>query len=155
MHCKLLFITCTYYFYLWTGNGTTCISSVYGSTVSCNIHDYRWEVPLYQNTLFNDTSSSQFQCECVLCNNVCGHVVFSSLHLSLTCSRRGCMDVMRCLVTEAHCDPNARDNDGETPLHWACRWAECLVCSVVSELSVSQLCPTIWCPAVMSVTRVV
>ena len=24
------------------------------------------------------------------------------------------------LVNECHCDPNVRDNDGKTPLHYAC-----------------------------------
>ena len=35
--------------------------------------------------------------------------------------RYGRLDVVRYLVTEADCNPNVRDNGGETPLHWACR----------------------------------
>ena len=30
-------------------------------------------------------------------------------------------DIMIWLVNEGHCDPNVRDNDGETVLHFACR----------------------------------
>ena len=33
--------------------------------------------------------------------------------------RRGHLDVVRYLVTEAQCDPNVGDNDGSTPLHRA------------------------------------
>ena len=33
----------------------------------------------------------------------------------------GYLDVVRYLVTEAGCNPNVRDNDGETLLHKACR----------------------------------
>ena len=36
-------------------------------------------------------------------------------------SRFGLLDVVRYLVTEAHCDPNVKDNDGLTPLHYACQ----------------------------------
>ena len=41
---------------------------------------------------------------------------FSVLH-----SRLGDLDVMRSLVNDAHCDPNVKNKDGETPIHWACR----------------------------------
>ena len=41
---------------------------------------------------------------------------FSVLH-----SRQGHLDVVRCLVNDAHCDPNVKNKDGETPLHLACR----------------------------------
>ena len=30
-------------------------------------------------------------------------------------------DIVIWLVNEGHCDPNVRDSDGETPLHYACR----------------------------------
>ena len=33
----------------------------------------------------------------------------------------GDLDVVRYLVAEADCNPNVKDNDGETPLHKACR----------------------------------
>ena len=35
-------------------------------------------------------------------------------------SRLGLLEVAKYLVNEGHCDPNARNNDGETPLHYAC-----------------------------------
>ena len=38
--------------------------------------------------------------------------------------REGRPDIVRYLVTEAGCDPNARDGSEQTPLHWACRWAQ-------------------------------
>ena len=41
--------------------------------------------------------------------------------VSLVFSRINCKDIVICLVNECHCDPNARGNDGETPLHCACR----------------------------------
>ena len=31
------------------------------------------------------------------------------------------LNVVRYLVTEADCNPDVRDNDGDTPLHEACR----------------------------------
>ena len=44
------------------------------------------------------------------------------LHACLCCfSRNGCKDIVIWLVNEGYCDPNVRDNDGETPLHFACR----------------------------------
>ena len=36
-------------------------------------------------------------------------------------SRYGYVEIAKCLVNEGHCDPNAKDNDGEIPLHYACR----------------------------------
>ena len=41
--------------------------------------------------------------------------------------REGRPDIVRYLVTEAGCDPNARDGSEQTPLHWACRWAQSAV----------------------------
>ena len=41
---------------------------------------------------------------------------------SLFC-RNGHKDVVRYLVSEADCNPCVMDNDGQTPLHKACRWA--------------------------------
>ena len=35
--------------------------------------------------------------------------------------RNGHLDVVRYLVTEANCSTNVRNDDGETPLDWACR----------------------------------
>ena len=35
--------------------------------------------------------------------------------------RNGRLDVVRYLVTKANCNPNVRNDDGETLLHWACR----------------------------------
>ena len=61
-----------------------------------------------------------------LADNVCGHVILPSLHVMwITCSRYGHLDVVRYLVTEVHCDPNSKSTSGETPLHYACWWAEC------------------------------
>ena len=36
--------------------------------------------------------------------------------------RYGNSHVVRYLVTDAHCDPNVKDNEGWTPLHNACKW---------------------------------
>ena len=36
-------------------------------------------------------------------------------------SNDDCKDIVILLVNEGHCDPNVRNNDGETPLHTACR----------------------------------
>ena len=36
-------------------------------------------------------------------------------------SRYRHLNVVRYLVTEAHCDPNVKNNSGWTPLHYACR----------------------------------
>ena len=56
-------------------------------------------------------------CMSVLVNTVwCTASVFFHKY----CSWRR-LDVVRYLVTEADCNPNVRDNDGETPLHLACR----------------------------------
>ena len=47
-----------------------------------------------------------------------------SLFYSITTaihSRWGLLDVVRYLVTEAHCDPNVKGNDGLAPLHYACQ----------------------------------
>ena len=47
-----------------------------------------------------------------------------SLFYSITTalhSRYGLLDVVRYLVTEAHCDPDVKDNDGLTPLRYACK----------------------------------
>ena len=41
--------------------------------------------------------------------------------VSLVFSRNNCKDIVICLVNEGQCDPNVRDNDGEIPLHTACR----------------------------------
>ena len=41
--------------------------------------------------------------------------------VSVVFSRDDCKDIVICLVNEGHCDPNVRDNDGRTPLHYACR----------------------------------
>ena len=49
---------------------------------------------------------------------------WTSLFYSITAalhSRCGLLDVVRYLVTEAHCDPNVKGNDGLTPLHYACQ----------------------------------
>ena len=35
--------------------------------------------------------------------------------------RTGRLNVVRYLVTEAHCDPNVKNNSGWTPLHYACQ----------------------------------
>ena len=43
------------------------------------------------------------------------------VHTPLSPCSNGHLDVVRYLVTEAHCDPNVKDNDGLTPLHYACR----------------------------------
>ena len=42
---------------------------------------------------------------------VCSYTSFSS---------NGHLNVVRYLVTEAHCDPNVKTNNGWTPLHHAC-----------------------------------
>ena len=39
----------------------------------------------------------------------------------LAYSREGLLHIVRYLVTETNCDPNARDISEQTPLHWACR----------------------------------
>ena len=36
-------------------------------------------------------------------------------------SRNGHLKVVRYLMTEAWCDPNVKNNDGWTPLHYACQ----------------------------------
>ena len=46
-------------------------------------------------------------------------VYFKCLFLKY-CSN-GHLDVVRYLVTEADCNPNVRNDDGETLLNWACR----------------------------------
>ena len=35
--------------------------------------------------------------------------------------REGHFDIVKCLITEGHCDVNIDDSSGDTPLHWACR----------------------------------
>ena len=42
---------------------------------------------------------------------VCSYTSFSS---------NGLLNVVKYLVTEAHCDPNVKNNYGLTPLHYAC-----------------------------------
>ena len=41
--------------------------------------------------------------------------------VSIAFSRNDYKDIVIWLVNECQCDPNVRDNDGETPLHTACR----------------------------------
>ena len=41
--------------------------------------------------------------------------------VSVVFSRNDCKDIVIWLVNEGHCDPNVRDNVGETPLQYACR----------------------------------
>ena len=41
--------------------------------------------------------------------------------LFLQYCRNGHLDVVRYLVTKANCNTNVRNNNGETPLHKACR----------------------------------
>ena len=41
--------------------------------------------------------------------------------VSVLFSRTNHKDIVTWLVNECRCDPNVRDNDGETPLHYACR----------------------------------
>ena len=50
---------------------------------------------------------------CQLC---CVSEFFFVLH-----SSGGCLDVVKYLVNDVHCDPNVGNKDGETPLHLACR----------------------------------
>ena len=66
-----------------------------------------------------------FEYSCISCVAII--VYFSPLILVSTCSfsviwysRSGRLEIAKCLVNEGHCDPNARDNDGKTPLHYAC-----------------------------------
>ena len=41
--------------------------------------------------------------------------------VSVVFSRNNHKDIVIWLVNECQCDPNVKNNDGETPLHYACR----------------------------------
>ena len=62
------------------------------------------------------TSSYIYQAAAIIAVNLLVSNTLSVLH-----SREGHLNIVRYLVTEAHCDPNIKDNDGWTPLHYACR----------------------------------
>ena len=51
--------------------------------------------------------------------------ISSSIILSLCkpylISRCGHTDIVKYLVTQAHCDPNIKNKYGHTPLHYACK----------------------------------
>ena len=53
--------------------------------------------------------------------SVSEHCVVYCKCLFLKYCSRGHLDVVRYLVTEADGNPNVGDNDGETPLHKACK----------------------------------
>ena len=58
--------------------------------------------------------------------NVCASMTFMLVYTIILCreilfSRNYHRDLLIWLVKEGHCDPNVRDNDGETVLHYACR----------------------------------
>ena len=48
-------------------------------------------------------------------------VIVSSLVLVLIPFRGGHLHIVEYLITEEQCDPESRDNYGETPLHDACK----------------------------------
>ena len=59
---------------------------------------------------------------CPLFKDPCVVYVAPVVNTVLTCSRKGHLDIVRYLVGEASCDLNARDTNGYTPLHTACRY---------------------------------
>ena len=59
---------------------------------------------------------------CPLFKDPCVVYIAPVVNTVLTCSRKGHLDIVRYLVGEASCDLNARDTNGYTPLHTACRY---------------------------------
>ena len=54
-------------------------------------------------------------------------------------SRCGHLDVVKYLVNDAHCDPNIKKEDGEIPLHLACRLEVFCMCVCIAWLQVFPL----------------
>lgn len=52
----------------------------------------------------------------------------SALHLAV---RSGNTEILKFLLSEMHLNPNARDNFGRTPLHWACQQGSIPMCEVL------------------------
>ena len=63
-------------------------------------------------------------------------IMYTVLH-----SRYEQLNVVRYLVNEAHCDPHVKDNDGWTPLHYACRWVphDVVITHMLDDCYVAEL----------------
>ena len=44
-----------------------------------------------------------------------------AMHPSIHLYRVGHLNIVKCLITEGHCDVNIKDRSGDTSLHVACR----------------------------------